>query len=120
MNINGVIVELSAIFKTFGDDMRIRILGLLLERELCVCDIESVLEISQVNASRHLLKMKSAGILTSRKKARWVYYNISSIFRNSHSDLLESLRHELMKNKVYKKDIKTLKNLKKKLSDINC
>jgi ArsR family transcriptional regulator len=113
-------MELSIIFKTLGDDLRIRILGLLLERELCVCDIESVLEISQVNASRHLSKMKSSGILSSLKTAQWVYYKLSNEFIESYPDLIEYLRIEFGKKPVYKKDIKTLAALKKKNTDMKC
>lgn len=113
-------MELSLIFKTIGDGLRLRILGLLLDRELCVCDIESVLGISQVNASRHLLKMKNSGILVSRKTAQWVYYKLSSEFIDSYSELIEYLRIEFVKNTVYKKDIKTLTALKKKNTEMKC
>lgn len=113
-------MELSLIFKTLGDSIRLRMLILLMERELCVCDIESVLNISQVNASRHLSKMKISGILTSRKTAQWVYYKLSNEFIESYTELIEYLRIELRKNSVYKKDIKTLTILKKKSSEIKC
>ncbi len=113
-------MELYQVFKTLGDVLRIRILNLLMDRELCVCDIESVLDISQVNASRHLSKMKNSGILVSRKTAQWVYYKLSNEFVESYSDLIESLRIEFGKNPVYKKDIKNLKALKKKNTDAKC
>ena len=105
-------MELSAVLKTLGDDVRLRIIGLLLKRELCVCDIESVLEISQANASRHLSKMKSAGILSSRKNAQWVYYDINRQFIEMHGELLKSLEIELKRDPVHKIDIKTLSVLK--------
>jgi len=113
-------MELSIIFKTLGDDLRIRILGLLLDRELCVCDIESVLEISQVNASRHLSKMKSAGILSSRKTAQWVYYRLNDEFIRSFPEFIEYLRVELKKNSFYREDIKTIRALKKKKNEMKC
>lgn len=113
-------MELSIIFKTLGDDVRIRILGLLLKKELCVCDIESVLEISQANASRHLAKMKIAGILTSRKNAQWVYYAISNKFIELHPELIESFNIELKKRSDHKRDLKSLSAIKKKLSEVKC
>jgi len=106
-------MELPVIFKTLGDDIRLRILWLLLNRELCVCDIESVLEISQANASRHLAKMKNAGILTSKKTAQWVYYDINKKFIEAYPEFLKSLEIELKNGYVYKNDIKTLAVLKK-------
>lgn len=113
-------MELSIIFKTLGDDVRIRIFGLLLKNELCVCDIESVLEISQANASRHLSKMKIAGILTSRKNAQWVYYVISKKFLELHPELVESFSVELKKRADYKNDLKALSAIKKKLPEAKC
>ncbi len=106
-------MELSLIFKTLGDEVRLRIFGLLANRELCVCDIESVLEISQVNASRHLKSMKTAGILTSRKTAQWVYYDLNKKFLELYPELADSLKLELSKNAAYKKDIRALAALAK-------
>lgn len=62
------------IFKALADENRIRILNLLKNGELCVCDIEAVLSIKQSNASRHLNKLKMAEIIFSDKKSQWVYY----------------------------------------------
>jgi len=106
-------MDLSAIFKTLGDETRLRIFGLLLKKELCVCDIESILGISQANASRHLARMKVSGILASRKTAQWVYYSLSAEFLESYSSINESISSELKKTPTYKSDVKKLAGLKK-------
>ena len=106
-------MELIGILKALGEDIRLRMMGLLLKRELCVCDIEEVLGISQANASRHLGKLKSAGILTSRKNAQWVYYDISPKFREKHPELLEAISAEVKRLESYKADIKSLASIKK-------
>ena len=62
-------VDLVYILKALADDNRIRILNLLRNGELCVCDIEAVLGIKQSNASRHLNRLKVAGIIVSEKKS---------------------------------------------------
>jgi len=54
----------------------IRILNLLYEKELCVCDIMETLQISQAKASRHLIYLKNAGLVKDRKHAQWVYYSM--------------------------------------------
>lgn len=113
-------MELAVIFKTLGDDYRLRIIGLLLQRELCVCDIESVLDLSQANASRHLSKMKSSGILSSRKTAQWVYYNIDNRFSELHQEFIDALKAEFKKNSQFKKDSETLKTLKKNSEGLKC
>lgn len=64
------------ILKALADENRIRILNLLRNNELCVCDIENVLGIKQSNASRHLNRLKIAGIIVSEKKSQWVYYRL--------------------------------------------
>ncbi len=51
-------VEIVQLFKALADETRIRMLNLLKNGELCVCDIEEVLDIQQSNASRHLNKLK--------------------------------------------------------------
>jgi ArsR family transcriptional regulator, arsenate/arsenite/antimonite-responsive transcriptional repressor len=106
-------MELAVILKTLGDDIRLRIIRLLLDRELCVCDIESVLGISQANASCHLAKMKTSGILSSRKTAQWVYYSINPELTAAYPEFLKSLKSELGRGAVYKEDLKTLDALKK-------
>jgi|GEM_PF-3646391 len=53
--------------KALGDIMRLRILGLLLERECCVCEVVQVLDISQTRASRNLARLYKAGLLKMRK-----------------------------------------------------
>ena len=113
-------MDLTAIFKALGEDIRLRMMGLLLKKELCVCDIEEVLGISQANASRHLGKLKTAGILTSRKNAQWVYYDISRKFSESHPELLEAISAEVKRLDGYKNDIKTLSAIKKTGQDKKC
>lgn len=65
-------------FKALADDTRLAIIALLSwESELCVCDILTVLDLTQSKASRHLRYMTQAGILEYRREAVWVYYRLS-------------------------------------------
>ena len=68
--------DLVYILKALADENRIRILNLLRNGELCVCDIEAVLGIKQSNTSRHLNRLKVAEIIASEKKSQWVYYRL--------------------------------------------
>jgi len=74
--------------KALSDETRLRIINLLFENELCVCDIMETLQITQAKASRHLVYLKNAGLVTDRKQARWVYY---SIVPNDNIKFLDSL-----------------------------
>ncbi|WP_048062023.1 ArsR/SmtB family transcription factor [Methanocorpusculum labreanum] len=79
------------IFKACGDTTRLRILALLQGNELCVCEIEAALSLSQPNASRSLTILKNAGIIQSRKQAQWTYYKISDDFAAAFPDLSKAL-----------------------------
>ncbi len=69
---------LTNVFKALSDETRLQMLGLLLqEGELCVCDLEEVLEISQSKASRHLRHLVNAGLLNDRREGTWVYFRIA-------------------------------------------
>jgi ArsR family transcriptional regulator len=65
------------VLKSLSDETRLRIINLLYEKELCVCDIMEVLQIPQTKASRHLSYLKNAGIVSDRKQAQWVYYSLT-------------------------------------------
>jgi len=62
--------------KALSDETRLRIINLLYEKELCVCDIMEVLQINQTKASRHLIYLKNAGLVNDRKQAQWVHYSL--------------------------------------------
>ena len=65
------------IIKAVADKNRMRILLMLSERALCVCEIDSVLGIALSTISAHLKQMRSAGVITSEKEGRWVLYTLA-------------------------------------------
>ena len=79
MRVSGYTVSgLARIHKALGDETRVRIVHLLARRgELCVCDVESVLRVSQSKASRHLNHLKHAGVVEDRRDGTWVYYRLT-------------------------------------------
>ncbi len=91
-------------FKALADPTRLRIVNLLREEPLCVCNIEQVLEISQTSASRHLAKLQSSGILASERRAQWVYYRISEAFIRDHKTLLDYLYLEADNEQQLRRD----------------
>ena len=100
------------IFKACGDATRLRILALLQDHELCVCEIEAALSLSQPNASRSLAILKNAGIIQSRKQAQWAYYKISDEFFAQYPALcaaLEKICAELPMTKIDKNTLKRLR-----------
>lgn len=97
------------IFKALAEVSRLRILALLMQRELCVCEIESTLNLTQSNASRHLTILKKCGIVSSRKDAQWTYYSISPEFKEEHSSLWQYLTEHLPELSSYTADQETCK-----------
>jgi ArsR family transcriptional regulator len=105
-------VDIVYIFKALADENRIRILNLLRNGELCGCDVESVLGVKQSNASRHLNKLKMAGIIVSKKKSQWVYYRLSSSIFQRFPFLSIIVNDEIEKISVCKEDLELLKKIK--------
>ena len=70
-------MEMAELFKILGDENRVKIIGLLLEREHCVCELIEKLILSQSTVSHHLKIMKSAGLLNDRSRGTWNYYSLN-------------------------------------------
>ena len=68
--------ELLAITKALSDESRVRIVGALHERELCVCQITELLELAPSTVSKHLALLRQAGLVDVRKDGRWAYYRL--------------------------------------------
>jgi ArsR family transcriptional regulator len=74
----GAMRETADIFKALSDETRLLMMALLLRQgELCVCDIEQALELSQSKASRHLRYLLHAGLVSDRRVGVWVHYRVA-------------------------------------------
>lgn len=87
--------KLEQSFKALGDATRLRILNLLLQGELCVCDIQYVLENTQPNISRHLAYLKNSGMVLDRRDGFRMFYRIAE--QNGTNKMLCKLLRELFK-----------------------
>jgi len=67
---------IAAGFHALSDPLRIQVLELLRDRELCVCDLCDHLGTTQSKLSFHLKTLKSAGLVRSRQEGRWIYYSL--------------------------------------------
>ncbi|MEH2111111.1 ArsR/SmtB family transcription factor [Nostoc sp.] len=68
---------IAAGFHALSEPLRISVLELLRQRELCVCDLCEVLGVSQSKLSFHLKTLKEAGLVNSRQEGRWIYYSLN-------------------------------------------
>ncbi len=78
--------------KAISDSTRARILKLLENGELCVCNIMEVLGLGQSTASKHLGILKTAGFVQSRKVGTWSYYRLSENVKGDNKDFLTFVR----------------------------
>ena len=69
--------DLAALFKVFGDSTRIRILFVLFESEVCVCDLAETLNMNQSAISHQLKILKQAKLVTSRREGKSVFYSLA-------------------------------------------
>lgn len=92
--------------KALSDETRLRIINLINDQELCVCDIMEVLSISQTKASRHLGVLRNAGLVKDRKNAQWAYYSMKSSLL---TDLINCLINTILREySIYNEDLQKL------------
>lgn len=102
--------KLIEILKALSDETRLRILSQILKNEMCVCEIEECLELTQSNASRHLTVLKKAGILESYKNAQWSYYRISNVFIKENKELYDYIIKKVRLLPGYESDCRNFEN----------
>jgi ArsR family transcriptional regulator len=84
------------IMKALSDPNRLKIVKMLQQRALCVCEIQSALGISQPNVSSHLRILQNAGLVEFHKDGLWVNYYLSGGEDSPYvASLLGNLRHWL-------------------------
>jgi|YelNatPaOPRAMG01_1025707.scaffolds.fasta_scaffold109285_3 ArsR family transcriptional regulator len=94
---------LHRLFKALADSTRLRILNLLLEEPLCVCELEFILDLPQPLLSRHLAYLRAAGIVVDKRQGMRVQYSLAS--GNELLGILEScLKRALSLEETYRED----------------
>jgi ArsR family transcriptional regulator len=106
--------RLAAAHKALSDETRIRILNILLELgELCVCDIEAGLDITQSKASRHLGLLRTAGLLRDRRNGTWIYYGIHDDLSETMTALLDGIRSTFGSTRTARGDVSNTRRLRR-------
>ncbi|MDQ0063790.1 ArsR/SmtB family transcription factor [Paenibacillus harenae] len=97
---NQPIDTIAETLKLVSDKTRLTILALLKEREMCVCDIVTILETTQPNVSQHLRKLKVGDLVNETRRAQWIYYSLNTDdkpYLHGILEVLPSMKHELQK-----------------------
>ncbi|MFZ5648040.1 MAG: ArsR/SmtB family transcription factor [Bacillota bacterium] len=109
------------VFKALGEPTRLKILRLLSVRPMYVCELESVLGISQPRISQHLRVLKEAGILREAKEAQKTFYRVNwDTVDNVLSDFLEFLRVDIKQLQDFKEECARIESLDCDSSVISC
>ena len=97
------------IFKALSEEPRVRILHLLMHnKELSISDLELILDFTQTKTSRHLIYLKNAGLLGSRRTDQWMFYYILE----EYLEILQQIFKLIQKDANLTKDQETYEILK--------
>lgn len=106
-------MELVKVLKALGDENRVRILNLLRKKNMCVCELESVLNVTQSNVSRHLLKLREANIIDFEKQGQFVFYKINDPILEKYPFIKSILNQEFDRINKMGDDLARLERLKR-------
>jgi len=98
----------SNFLKLLSDESRMRILMLLSNKELCVCQIMGVLGISQPLVSRNLSLLSNAGLLDERRDGKLIFYSLKNALPHFESEVVGILKKQLKNDETRINDLKSL------------
>ena len=106
--------HISELFKAFSEEVRLRILGMLIDgNEVCVCKFSEVLKSTHSKTSRHLTYLKRTNLVVSRRKGQWMYYKLNPKIDKDYAEFLDITKKIIQNSPIVKKDIKKLEELNK-------
>ncbi|PSN14103.1 transcriptional regulator [filamentous cyanobacterium CCP5] len=70
-------LDVASLFKALSEPIRVEVIELLRDQEMCVCDLCDRLGVAQSKLSFHLKTLKHAGLVRSRQQGRWIYYRLN-------------------------------------------
>jgi ArsR family transcriptional regulator, arsenate/arsenite/antimonite-responsive transcriptional repressor len=95
--------SLDLLFRALADSTRLRLLNLIADREICVCYVVEILNISQPKVSRHLAYLRRAGMVASRREGKWMHYRLVMPKDQAAASILsETLKHLKQKPEMHK------------------
>jgi ArsR family transcriptional regulator len=101
--------EMERLFQALGDATRLRILGLLLTGEVCVCNMHEALKIPQPKASRHLAYLRRAGLVETRRDGLWIHYRLATLDDPILESIVAAVSHALTHADAVRRDADRLR-----------
>ncbi len=106
--------QLVQFFKALSDETRLRMMMLLTQGELCVCDLMFVLDEPQSKVSRHLAYLKHSSLTNSKRAGVWMHYSLKQPVDDVHGAQVDFLKKQLSHLPQFRMDKEKLIELKKK------
>ena len=98
--VTGNTLDLAAYLQALGNELRLRIVNLLAQGELCVCHLVDVLEMPQPKISQHLATLRAAGVVEARREGKWMHYRLARPVHRGAAAILEATTATLAANKA--------------------
>lgn len=86
------------IMKALSDPNRVRVLKLLQEGELCVCEIQKVLGLAQSTVSKHMKLLEDAGLVDRKRQGTWMIYSLADESETEYAQIMLSELHHWLDN----------------------
>ncbi len=81
------------VMKALSDPNRVRVLKLLQKEELCVCEIQKVLELAQSTVSKHMKLLEDAGLVDRKRQGSWIIYSLADTSETEYAQTMLSQLH---------------------------
>ncbi|MFI5251607.1 MAG: ArsR/SmtB family transcription factor [Bacteroidota bacterium] len=102
--------------KSISEEIRLRIILLLLDKEACVCELMAVFKMAQSKLSHHLIILRDAGLLHDEKRGKWNYYKVNTKSLSPvNKELVGLLLRSSVNDPIYEKDKIVLERVQEKM-----
>ena len=113
--------HLIKVFKALSDSNRLRILKMLENKPLCVCEITEILQLASSTVSKHLSILREADLIFDEKDGKWVNYALNrDIDDTIKKQILFVLKNGLLKDETVLKDLKKVKTIDRNIICGSC
>jgi ArsR family transcriptional regulator, arsenate/arsenite/antimonite-responsive transcriptional repressor len=100
--------SLHLLFRALADPLRLRLLNLIADREICVCYLVEILRMSQPKISRHLAYLRRAGIVAARREGKWMHYKLVIPSDEAAAGTLRDVLRRLREMPAMRRDVTRL------------
>jgi ArsR family transcriptional regulator len=96
--------ELETLFKAMSDPIRLRLLNLIADQEVCVCYFVEAIEAPQPTISRHLAYLRRSGLVNARRDGKWMHYSLAMPKSKEAAEVLKTSLRAMKSDAAYQRD----------------